>query len=152
MWAVIQKINDKFMAKEYVVKLAEIFLVSTKKGNVTSEIYTEKDAAHTNDDQNSTPDNLINLKSKRQAAKHALDRICETKYVSTPSCNRQANNTTLEAVSTHIWNHDDWIALCETDDNFQERDELRTPQPPGTGNNTDINSFLLLQHLILTPY
>ena len=25
MWAIIQKINDKFMAKEYEVKLAEIF-------------------------------------------------------------------------------------------------------------------------------
>ena len=141
MWAIIQKINDKFMAKEYEVKLAEIFSAS-QKSQLTNVAYPYNDSAHSINDQMSTPNNLPNLKSKRQAAKRALGKIYETKHISSAPCDKQVNRRTTGTVPTHAWNHDDWIALCETEDNYQEQDRPHTPQSPGI-NNTVIDSFLL---------
>ena len=77
------------------------------------------------------------IKSKRKAARKAMERICNKGSVLPPNDDVSVNLTTPKVVPIHAWSHDDWIALCETEDSVQDHIKSNTTTPYGNGTRYD---------------
>ena len=115
-WAVIQKNSSKFMAKQYEVKIAEVFPVTKHKGN----------------DNNET---LPPVKKVRKYRKHNPDNIVQA------TTTDRVNFITTSQRMLHAWRYEDWIKLCD-----MEEDEIITSKPPSQQSKQQSSTMEQAQH------
>ena len=155
-WAIIQKINEKFMSKEYEVKLTEIFLATRRNNGPESTVDNNSENSATKTtiskeecDARKYPvaDILPRSKSKRRAANEARNRIHEI-YNRFPSSQRVlVGKTESKDPSPYFWDLSEWIALCDIEEDSQEPSTINHT-PPLEDNlvnrsNTGGESFLI---------
>ena len=129
-FAVIQKSNTKFMAKEYEVKIAEIFPVLNKR-HLNNQI-AHNDDKHLESETGSsiaTDDQHSNLDEKQTNTKEAVAEISTSRPSQRKAAAAANKRFKIRAVNTilkksenqqklplHAWNYNDWVALNEACD------------------------------------
>ena len=121
-WAVLQKSNTKFMAKEYDVKISEIFPVFDRK-NLTKSDYIENEPPELitpidlNDKEEETQTDTKEVEAKNHQRRRSQRKAAQIANESFKRLNIM--KTKLDKTSNpkspplHAWSHDDWIKLNE---------------------------------------
>ena len=145
-WAVLQKSNNKFMAKEYEVKISEIFPVIHRKNPIKSDHIedhpaelippmTRKDEEETQTDfEEVKTENPKRRRSQRKAAavaNESFKRLNIRKTILDDSPNQQKP-------PLHAWNYNDWVRLDEENDMVV----LLSPQVRWVDNDAQVDEHL----------
>ena len=139
-WAAVQKMNDKFMSREYEVKLSEIFLAS-KRSVISKEASHRENSTHNTLLETTIEDNT-GPRIKRKAAHKALEKILETNTPAATHNDALVRKTKLKDAPTHAWSHDEWVMLCEAEDCSTSTSQLSDDHQSGE-NYTPVDSFAL---------
>ena len=148
-WAIICKCENKFMSKEYKVKLTELMpaFSITETTNKKPDDKISDDDSYTND----YDDRPYTQKSRPPTRKAAIKarRNWNEQQTSVRTCTDQSK---IHAITHHGWSYDDWLKYVEDEPYEHVQDILSYPHVPVMEQHNDPSSILDELERELTRY
>ena len=176
-WAILQKNNSKFMAKEYKVKIAEVFPAIKKKPdeksldekNIAEPLESDEKESETEgsaqeqsnntcldsegkeNDKFKDPEEPLNQSDKPRGSRKAASAAREKfKHYRIKEVNSELNEE-IPGQPRHVWNYSDWLKLIEENDETGEPIARETAQSR-LPSPRSVVVWLLFQPLLIHQY